>query len=155
PAKEVRRAAVVGAGTMGAGIAMAYANAGIPVLLKEVDDAALQRGVATIQKTYEASVAKGKLGAEAAARTAALITPTTSYDGFETVDLVVEAVFEDMALKKETFAQLGRVTRPGTVLASNTSTLDIDEMAAASGRPETVVGHHFFSPANIMKLLEI
>ena len=155
PAADIRRAAVVGAGTMGGGIAMSYANAGIPVLLKEVDDAALQRGLSTIRKNYESSVAKGKMSRDALDRTMALITPTTRYDGFDTVDIVVEAVFENMDLKKTTFAELGRVTRPDCVLASNTSTLDIDEFANASGRPAQVIGHHFFSPANIMKLLEI
>src|SRR4029077_10250359 len=129
PAKDIKRAAVVGAGTMGGGIAMSYANAGIPVLLKEVDDAALQRGLATIRKNYESSVAKGRMTPQAFERTMALITPTTSYDGFDAVDIVVEAVFENMDLKKETFEQLGRVTRPDCLLASNTSTLDIDEFA--------------------------
>jgi 3-hydroxyacyl-CoA dehydrogenase len=152
---DIRRAAVIGAGTMGGGIAMSYANAGIPVLLKEVDQAALERGFATIRKNYESSVAKGRMTAEALERTMALITPTTSYDGFDQVDIVVEAVFENMDLKKQTFAELGRATRPDCVLASNTSTLDIDELAQASGRPAQVIGHHFFSPANVMKLLEI
>jgi 3-hydroxyacyl-CoA dehydrogenase len=155
PTFDIRRAAVVGAGTMGGGIAMSYANAGIPVLLKEVDAAALARGLATIRKNYESSVAKGKLSREAFEKTMALITPTTSYDGFDAVDIVVEAVFENMELKKATFAELGRVTKSECVLASNTSTLDIDEFARASGRPEQVIGHHFFSPANIMKLLEV
>ncbi len=155
PPTEIKRAAVVGAGTMGGGIAMSYANAGIPVLLKEVDDAALQRGLATIRKNYESSVAKGRMTPQAFERTMALITPTTSYDGFDAVDIVVEAVFENMDLKKKTFAELGSVTRHDCVLASNTSTLDIDEFAQSSGRPAQVIGHHFFSPANIMKLLEI
>jgi 3-hydroxyacyl-CoA dehydrogenase len=155
PTIDVKRAAVVGAGTMGGGIAMSYANAGIPVLLKEVDDAALQRGLATIRRNYEASVAKGRLTQDAYERTMALITPTTSYDGFDEIDIVVEAVFENMDLKKQTFAELGQATRPDCVLASNTSTLDIDVFAQASGRPAQVVGHHFFSPANVMKLLEI
>ncbi|HJU42003.1 MAG TPA: 3-hydroxyacyl-CoA dehydrogenase NAD-binding domain-containing protein, partial [Vicinamibacterales bacterium] len=155
PAAKIERAAVIGAGTMGGGIAMAYANAGIPVLLKDVDDAALQRGLATIRKNYESTVAKGKMTAEAMERTMALITPTTSYDGFENVDIVVEAAFEDMNLKKQIFADLGRITKPSCILASNTSTLDIDEFAKASGRPGQVIGHHFFSPANVMKLLEI
>ncbi len=155
PAADVTRAAVVGAGTMGGGIAMSYANAGIPVLLKEVDDAALQKGLATIRKNYESSVAKGRMSKDALERTMALITPTTTYDRFDTVDIVVEAVFENMDLKQSTFAELGRVTKPDCVLASNTSTLDIDEFAKASGRPAQVIGHHFFSPANIMKLLEI
>jgi 3-hydroxyacyl-CoA dehydrogenase len=140
---------------MGGGIAMSYANAGIPVLLKEVDDAALQRGLATIRKNYEVTMSKGKMTADQLEKTIALITPTTSYDGFDQVDIVVEAVFENMDLKKATFAELGRVTRPDCVLASNTSTLNIDEFAKSSGRPAQVIGHHFFSPANVMKLLEI
>jgi 3-hydroxyacyl-CoA dehydrogenase len=155
PARDISRAAVLGAGTMGGGIAMSYANAGIPVLLKEVDQQALDRGMATIRKNYESTVAKGKMTADAMAKTMALITPTTSYDGFAGVDIVVEAVFENMDLKKSTFADLARVTHPECILASNTSTLDIDEFAQASGRPAQVVGHHFFSPANVMKLLEI
>jgi len=155
PAHDITRAAVVGAGTMGGGIAMTYATAGIPVLLKEVDEAALQRGLATIRKNYESSVAKGRMTPEALERTLSLITPTTSYDAFDTADIVVEAVFENMELKKTTFAELGRVTRPDCLLASNSSTLDIDEFARASGRPAQVLGHHFFSPANVMKLLEI
>jgi len=155
PTKEIKRAAVIGAGTMGGGIAMTYANAGIPVLLKEVDDEALQRGLATIRKNYDVTMSKGKMTAEQVEKTMALITPTTSYDRFDEVDIVVEAVFENMDLKKRTFAELGTVTRPDCVLASNSSTLDIDEFANASGRPAQVLGHHFFSPANVMKLLEI
>ena len=155
PVTKIERAAVIGAGTMGGGIAMAYANAGIPVLLKDVDDAAVQRGVATIRKNYESTVAKGRMTQEALDKTMALISPTTTYDGFETVDIVVEAAFEDMDLKKQIFADLGRITKPTCILASNTSTLDIDEFAKASGRPHKVIGHHFFSPANVMKLLEI
>src|SRR5882672_10137683 len=155
PTKDIKRAAVVGAGTMGGGIAMNYANAGIPVLLKEVDQAALDRGLATIRRNYEVTMSKGKMTAEQVEKTMALITPTTSYDGFDQVDIVVEAVFENMDLKKSTFADLGKVTRPDCVLASNSSTLDIAEFAKASGRPAQVVGHHFFSPANVMKLLEI
>ena len=137
PVIDVRRAAVVGAGTMGGGIAMAYAAAGIPVLLKDVDEPAIERGMAAIRRNYESGVARGRLTPDAAARLLALITPTTSYGGFETVDVVVEAVFEHMDLKKRTFAELASVTRPECVLASNTSTLDIDEFARASGRPGT------------------
>ena len=155
PARDITRAAVVGAGTMGGGIAMTYANAGIPVLLKDVDDAALQRGLATIRKNYDVTMSKGKMTPEQVEKTMALITPTTTYDGFDQVDIVVEAVFENMDLKKSTFAELGQVTRPDCVLASNSSTLDIDEFARASTRPGQVLGHHFFSPANVMKLLEI
>jgi 3-hydroxyacyl-CoA dehydrogenase len=155
PVKEIKRAAVVGAGTMGGGIAMNYANAGIPVLLKEVDQAALDRGLATIRKNYEVTMSKGKITPEQLEKTLALITPTTSYDGFDQVDIVTEAVFENMDLKKATFAELGKVTRPDCILASNSSTLDIDQFAQASGRPKQVLGHHYFSPANVMKLLEM
>jgi 3-hydroxyacyl-CoA dehydrogenase len=155
PVARIDRAAVIGAGTMGGGIAMAYANAGIPVLLKDVDDAAVQLGMAIIRKNYESTVSKGKMTQEALEKTIALITPTTTYDGFDRVDIVVEAAFEDMQLKKQIFADLGRITKPSCILASNTSTLDIDEFARASGRPGQVIGHHFFSPANVMKLLEI
>jgi len=155
PTSEIRRAAVVGAGTMGGGIAMNYANAGIPVLLKEVDQAALDRGLATIRRNYEVTMSKGKMTAEQVEKTMALITPTTSYDGFDQVDIVTEAVFENMDLKKATFAELGKATRPDCILASNSSTLDIDQFANASGRPSQVLGHHYFSPANVMKLLEI
>jgi 3-hydroxyacyl-CoA dehydrogenase len=140
---------------MGGGIAMVYASAGIPVVLKDVDRAALDRGLATIRKNYESSVSKGKMPASRADAAMALITPTTDFDAFTSVDIVVEAVFEDMELKKRTFVELGKVTRPGCILASNTSTLDIDELARSSGRPAEVIGHHFFSPANVMKLLEI
>ena len=155
PTRTIARAAVVGAGTMGGGIAMTYANAGIPVLLKDVDQAALDRGMSVIRRNYESTAAKGRMTPEAMARTLNLITPTTTYDGFGDADIVVEAVFEDMDLKKSTFAELAGVTRPDTILASNSSTLDIDELAVASGRPAQVIGHHFFSPANVMKLLEI
>jgi 3-hydroxyacyl-CoA dehydrogenase len=155
PTRHIKRAAIIGAGTMGGGIAMTYANAGIPVILKDVDQAALERGLSVIRKNYESTVAKGKMTPDAMARTLALITPTTTYDGFGDVDIVVEAVFENMDLKKTTFAELARVTRPDAILATNTSTLDIDEFARASGRPAQVIGHHFFSPANVMKLLEI
>ena len=155
PTRTIARAAIVGAGTMGGGIAMTYANAGIPVLLKDVDDAALQRGLATIRKNYDVTMSKGKMTADHVEKTMALITPATTYDGFDGVDIVVEAVFEDMDLKKSTFVDLGRATRPDCVLASNSSTLDIDEFGRASGRPAQVLGHHFFSPANVMRLLEI
>jgi 3-hydroxyacyl-CoA dehydrogenase len=155
PARNIARAAVVGAGTMGGGIAMTYANAGIPVLLKDVDQAALDRGLTTIRRNYDVTMSKGKMTQAQVDRTMALITPTTSYEGFDQVDIVVEAVFENIDLKKATFAELARATRPDCILASNSSTLDIDEFAKASGRPAQVVGHHFFSPANVMKLLEI
>src|SRR3954471_19501513 len=155
PTREIKRAAVVGAGTMGGGIAMNYANAGIPVILKEVDQASLDRGLATIKKNYEVTMSKGKMTPEQLEKTLALITPQTTYDGFDQVDIVTEAVFENMDLKKKTFAELGKVTRPDCILATNSSTLDIDQFAQASGRPAQVLGHHYFSPANVMKLLEI
>jgi 3-hydroxyacyl-CoA dehydrogenase len=155
PSRPIASAAVIGAGTMGVGIAMTYANAGIPVLLKEVDQDALDRGLNAIRTNYLSSVAKGRLTSDGLERMMRLITPTLSYDRFTTLDIVVEAVFEDMELKKATFAELGRVTNDTCVLATNTSTLDVDEFARASGRPHAVVGHHFFSPAHVMKLLEI
>ena len=155
PAAEIRSAAVVGAGTMGGGIAMSYANAGIPVLLKEENQEALDRGLAVIRKNYETSVSRGKMTLEQLERVMGLIRPTLSYDGFREVDIVVEAVFENLELKKRVFGELRQVTRPDCILASNTSTLDIDQLAGAAARSGKVLGHHFFSPANIMKLLEI
>ena len=153
--RTVARAAVVGAGTMGSGIAMVFANAGIPVLLKDVDDATLDRSLATIRRTYDSAVQKGRLTPERAERTLALITPVTTYEQFGVVDLVVEAVFEDLALKTRTFAELAGVTAPDCILATNTSVLDVDTLAKASGRPAQVVGHHYFSPAHLMSLHEI
>ncbi len=151
----IARAAVVGAGTMGSGIAMVFANAGIPVLLKDLDETALDRSLATIRRTYESAVTKGRLTGDSAERSLALITPTSTYDQFDAVDIVVEAVFEDLPLKTRLFAELAAATRPDCVLASNTSVLDIDTLAKASGRQAQVVGHHFFSPAHVMSLLEI
>jgi 3-hydroxyacyl-CoA dehydrogenase len=155
PIIPVNSVAVVGAGTMGGGIAMVFANAGVRVLLKEADQPALDRGLAIIQKNYLSSVKRGRFTQEFVDERLQLIKPTLSYDDFGKVDLVVEAVFEGMALKKEVFGQLDRVCKPDAILASNTSTLDIDEIASATSRPEAVIGTHFFSPANIMRLLEI
>jgi 3-hydroxyacyl-CoA dehydrogenase len=151
----VKSAAVVGAGTMGGGIAMVLANAGIPVLLKEADQAALDRGLATIQSNYANSVKRGRFTQQVADERLKRITPTLTYDDFSKADLVIEAVFEGMALKKEVFKQLDRVCKAGAILASNTSTLSIDEIASSTSRPEFVIGTHFFSPANVMRLLEI
>ena len=151
----VKSAAVVGAGTMGGGIAMVLANAGIPVLLKEADQAALDRGLATIQSNYATSVKRGRFTQQVADERLKLITPTLTYDDFPRADLVIEAVFEGMALKKEVFKQLEHVCKAGALLASNTSTLSIDEIASSTSRPEFVIGTHFFSPANVMRLLEI
>jgi 3-hydroxyacyl-CoA dehydrogenase len=155
PLIPVNRIAVVGAGTMGGGIAMVFSNAGIPVLLKEADQAALDRGMATIQKNYANSVKRGRFTQQFVDECLQRIEPTLSFDGFSAVDMVIEAVFEGMALKKEVFGQLDRVCKPGAILASNTSTLSIDEIAATTSRPESVIGTHFFSPANVMRLLEI
>jgi len=151
----IQSAAVVGGGTMGGGIAMVLANAGIPVLLKETDQAALDRGMATIQSNYANSVKRGRFSPQVAEERLKRITPTLTYDDFSKVDLVIEAVFEGMALKKAIFQELDRMCKPGAILASNTSTLSIDEIASATSRPESVIGTHFFSPANVMRLLEI
>ena len=155
PTIPVKTAGVVGAGTMGGGITMAFANAGIPVLLKEADQEALDRGLATIQKNYANSVKRGRFTQAFVDERLALIKPTLSYDEFAGVDMVIEAVFEGMALKKQVFGELDRVCKPGAILASNTSTLDIDQIASTTARPEAVIGTHFFSPANVMRLLEI
>ena len=155
PAIPVNRVAVVGSGTMGGGIAMVFANAGIPVLLKEVDQPALDAGMGKIGKNYANSVQRGRFTEAFVDERLKLITPVLTYDAFSEVDMVVEAVFEGMALKKTVFADLDRVCRPGAILATNTSTLNIDEIASATSRPEAVIGTHFFSPANIMRLLEI
>ncbi|HEY7392264.1 MAG TPA: 3-hydroxyacyl-CoA dehydrogenase NAD-binding domain-containing protein, partial [Bryobacteraceae bacterium] len=155
PTFPIRRAAVVGAGTMGGGISMSLANAGISVLLKDADQFALERGMATIQKNYETSIRRGRLTQDAVEQRMALIQPQTTYDAFDTADIVIEAVFESMALKKQVFAELDRIARPECVLASNTSTLDVDEIASVTPRPNMVVGLHFFSPANVMRLVEI
>jgi 3-hydroxyacyl-CoA dehydrogenase len=153
--RRVERAAVLGAGTMGAGIAICFANAGIPVRVIETDEAALDCGLARIRATYEASVKRGSLTAEALARRMALVEGAVGLDAAGEADVIVEAVFEEMGLKKEVFATLDRVAKPGAILASNTSYLDIDGMAAATNRPGDVLGMHFFSPANVMKLLEV
>ncbi|HEX4604967.1 MAG TPA: 3-hydroxyacyl-CoA dehydrogenase NAD-binding domain-containing protein, partial [Candidatus Angelobacter sp.] len=155
PIIPVNSAAVIGAGTMGGGIAMNFANAGIPVLLKETDQAALDRGMNTIRKNYENTVKKGRLTQQQMDDRLKLIKPTLTYDGFESVDMVVEAVFEGMALKKQIFGDLDKICKKGAILASNTSTLSIDEIASATSRPEAVIGTHFFSPANVMRLLEL
>jgi 3-hydroxyacyl-CoA dehydrogenase len=152
---DIRRAGVVGAGTMGSGIAMAYANAGIPVALAEASPEALERGLATIRKAYASSVQKGRLTPAEAERRQALIQPASDFAALADVDIVVEAVFEEMDLKKQVFAELDRACRPGTILASNTSSLDIDEIASATRRPAQVIGHHFFAPPHVMRLLEI
>jgi 3-hydroxyacyl-CoA dehydrogenase len=155
PVIPINSAAVVGGGTMGSGITMVLANAGIPILLKEADQAALDRGLANIEKNYANSVKRGRFTQEFVDERMKLIRPTLSYEHFSQVDIVIEAVFEGMALKKQVFSELNRVCKPGAILASNTSTLNIDEIASATSRPEFVIGTHFFSPANVMRLLEV
>jgi len=155
PVLPIRKIAIVGAGTMGAGIAMACANSGIAVVLKDVDQTALDRGMAAIHRNYESSIAKGRFSKEVADRRIASIRAQTGYDGFEDADLIVEAAFESMELKKRIFAELEGVARLDCILATNTSTLDIDAIASVTSRPEMVVGLHFFSPANVMRLVEI
>jgi 3-hydroxyacyl-CoA dehydrogenase len=152
---DVKTAAVIGAGTMGGGITMTYINAGIPVVLKEVDQSALDRGLETIRRNYGVSVQRGKMTQAQVDAKLAMIRPTLNYSDLNESDIVVEAVFENMELKKQVFAEIDKVAKPGAILASNTSTLNIDEIAASTSRPEMVVGNHFFSPANVMKLLEI
>lgn len=155
PIFPVKSVAVVGAGTMGGGIAMVFANAGIPVLLKDADQPALDRGLATIQKNYANSVKRGRFTQQFVDERLKLINPTLEYDGFADVDLVVEAVFEGMKLKQEIFSVLDRVCKKDAILTTNTSTLSIDAIASATSRPGFVLGTHFFSPANVMRLLEI
>ncbi|HEY7449759.1 MAG TPA: 3-hydroxyacyl-CoA dehydrogenase NAD-binding domain-containing protein [Vicinamibacterales bacterium] len=152
---EIRKVAIIGAGTMGGGIAMACANAGIPVILKDASKQALDTGMATIRRNYETSVTRGRFTTAVVEERIASIHPQIDYDGCETADLVIEAVFESMALKKAVFAELDRVAKPGCILATNTSTLDVDEIASTTRRPESVIGLHFFSPANVMRLVEI
>ena len=146
---------VVGGGTMGAGIAVAVLDAGLPVTMVERDDASIARGRANVEKVYDGLVAKGRMTPEGKAQVMARFQGSTSYGDLAPVDLVIEAVFEDLEVKKAVFAEFDRVCKPGAVLATNTSYLDIDAIAASISRPQDVIGLHFFSPANVMKLLEI
>jgi len=155
PKREVASVAVIGAGTMGGGISMNFLNAGIPVKILEMKQDALDRGIATIRKNYEAQVKKGKLKQDKYEQRMALLSTTLSYDDLGAADLVIEAVFEDIGVKEAVFKELDRVMKPGAILASNTSTLDVNKIASFTKRPEDVVGLHFFSPANVMKLLEV
>ena len=152
---EIRTAALIGAGTMGQGISMALANAGITVRLKDTSQEGLDRGMAGIKKNYAGSVAKGRFTQEVMDQRMALIAPQLGYDGFDSVDLIIEAAFESMELKKKIYGEIDAIAKPDCVLATNTSTLDIDEIAAATKRPQMVVGLHFFSPAHVMRLVEI
>ncbi len=155
PQREIKSVAVIGAGTMGGGISMNFLNAGIPVKILEMKQEALDRGIATIRKNYESQVKKGKLKQDKYEQRMSLMTTTLSYDDLTGADLVIEAVFEEMGVKEAVFKELDRVMKPGAILASNTSTLDVDRIASFTQRPEDVVGLHFFSPANVMKLLEV
>ncbi len=146
---------VIGAGTMGGGIAMNFLNAGVPVTIVETKQEALDRGVATIRKNYENTAAKGRMTAADVERRMGLLSPTLEMDALSAADLVIEAVFENMDLKKQIFARLDGIAKPGAILASNTSYLNVDEIAAATSRPDHVLGLHFFSPANVMRLLEV
>jgi 3-hydroxyacyl-CoA dehydrogenase len=153
--REIRKAAVIGAGTMGGGIAMSFVNGGIPVTILEMSKEALDRGLGVIDRNYGISVSRGSLSPEAHKKRMAMFTPTTSYDDLADADIIIEAVFEEMAVKKEVFTKLDAIAKPGAILASNTSYLNINEIAATTKRPADVLGMHFFSPANVMKLLEI
>ena len=155
PVREIRTAAVIGAGTMGGGIAMNFANAGIPVTLLEASQERLNHGLEVIRRNYAATVAKGRLSQDAMDRRMDLIQGALSYDALAEADIVVEAVFEEMGIKQDVFRRLDTVAKPGAILATNTSTLDIDQIAAVTSRPGDVIGLHFFSPANVMRLLEI
>ena len=153
--REIKSVAVIGAGTMGGGISMNFLNAGIPVTILEMKQEALDRGVATIRKNYEAQVKKGKLKADKYEQRMSLLKTTLDYAALKDADLVIEAVFEEMGVKQKVFEQLDAVMKPGAILASNTSTLDVNKIAAFTKRPQDVIGMHFFSPANVMKLLEV
>jgi 3-hydroxyacyl-CoA dehydrogenase len=153
--REIRTAAVIGAGTMGAGIAMNFANAGIPVCLLETEQTALDKGLSTIQRNYENTLKKGRLTQEQFDKRMALISTTLDYEALSNADIVIEAVFEEISVKESVFRRLDQVMKPGAILASNTSTLDLDRIASFTSRPQDVIGMHFFSPANVMKLLEV
>jgi 3-hydroxyacyl-CoA dehydrogenase len=155
PVKTIRKAGVIGAGTMGGGIAMNFANVGIPVTVIEAEQKALDRGIGVVRKNYEISAGRGGMAAEDIDRRMALIKTSLDYADLADADIIIEAAFENMALKKEIFGKLDRIAKPDAILATNTSTLDVDDIAAATKRPESVIGLHFFSPANVMKLLEI
>ncbi|MFN5724498.1 MAG: 3-hydroxyacyl-CoA dehydrogenase NAD-binding domain-containing protein, partial [Betaproteobacteria bacterium] len=155
PLRTIATVGVIGAGTMGGGISMNFLNAGIPVTILETQQQALDRGVATIRKNYEAQVKKGKLKPEKYEERMALLKTTLSYEDLKACDLIIEAVFEEIGVKQQVFEKLDSVAKPGAILASNTSTLDVDKIASFTKRPADVVGMHFFSPANVMKLLEV
>ncbi len=154
-AAPVMKAAIIGAGTMGGGIAMCFANAGIPVTIVEAKQEALDRGMGVVEKNYRTAISRGSMAEGDMAKRMALFTPTTDWTAIADADVVIEAVFETMEVKKEVFTKLDAIAKPGALLASNTSTLDVDQIASFTRRPQDVLGMHFFSPANVMKLLEI
>jgi len=155
PTIPVNKIGIIGAGTMGGGIAMNFLNAGLPVTIVETRQEALDHGVATIRKNYENTAKKGRITQEDVERRMSLLTPSLSLEDLKNSDLIIEAVFENMALKKDIFGKLDKLAKPGAILATNTSALDVDEIASATSRPEAVIGLHFFSPANVMRLLEV
>jgi len=155
PQREIRQVAIIGAGTMGTGIAINFLNIGLPVTLLETQQAALERGVANIRSVYEGQVKKGKLKPEQMEQRLGLLRTTLSYDDIREADLVIEAVFEDLEVKRQVFERLDAVMKPGAILATNTSTLDVNKIASFTKRPQDVIGTHFFSPAHVMKLLEV
>ena len=155
PQRKIEKVAVIGAGTMGGGISMNFLNAGIPVTILEMKQEALDRGIGVMRKNYESQVKRGKLKADKYEQRMALLKTTLSYDDIKDADLVIEAVFEELGVKEKVFKTLDEVMKPGAILASNTSTLDVDKIAAFTKRPQDVVGLHFFSPANVMRLLEV
>ncbi|HEY1146502.1 MAG TPA: 3-hydroxyacyl-CoA dehydrogenase NAD-binding domain-containing protein, partial [Allosphingosinicella sp.] len=153
--REIRKVGVIGAGTMGGGISMNFLSAGIPVTIVETAQEALDRGTGIMRKNYEATAAKGRMTGEQVEQALGLLTPTLKIDDLADCDLIIEAVFENMDVKKEIFTKLDKVAKPGVILASNTSYLNVNEIAATTSRPQDVLGLHFFSPANVMKLLEV
>ena len=153
--RDIRRVGVIGAGTMGGGISMNFLSAGIPVTIVEMAQDALDRGTGTMRKNYEATAAKGRMTGDQVEQAMGALTPTLDFAALADCDLIIEAVFETMEIKKDIFGRLDKIAKPGAILASNTSYLNVDEIAAATSRPQDVVGLHFFSPANVMKLLEV
>ena len=155
PTTEIKSAGIIGAGTMGGGIAMNFLNVGIPVTIVETSQEALDRGLGVIRKNYENTAKKGRMTQDDVEKRMGLLTPTLKMEDLAGADIIIEAVFENMDVKKDIFTKLDQIAKPGAILASNTSTLDVNEIASVTGRPEQVIGLHFFSPANVMKLLEI
>ncbi|MGZ8272316.1 MAG: 3-hydroxyacyl-CoA dehydrogenase NAD-binding domain-containing protein, partial [Burkholderiaceae bacterium] len=155
PTRPIRTAAIIGFGTMGGGIAMSFANAGIPVTVYEKEQAALDRGLAACRRNWEATAKKGRMTMDEVEKRVALLTPTLDFSALRDADIVIEAAYEDMIVKQDLFSRLDSIMKRGAILATNTSTLDVDQIAAATSRPHDVIGTHFFSPANVMRLLEV